>query len=51
MHTKADIVDFLEGRLGPSEFILAVVGRHRRRQSETETISESRGERLCVDTP
>lgn len=51
MHAKADIVAFLEGQLGPSEFISAVVGRHRRRQSETETISESRGERLCIDTP
>lgn len=51
MHTRADIVAFLEGQLGPSEFIAAVVGRHRRRQNETETISESRAERLCVDTP
>jgi hypothetical protein len=51
MHMKADIVAFLEGQLGPSEFILAVVERHRRRQSETEIISESRGERLCIDTP
>jgi hypothetical protein len=48
---KAHIVAFLEGQLGPSEFISAVVGRHRRRQTKTETISESRGERLCIDTP
>ena len=51
IHMKAHIVAFLEGQLGPSEFISAVVGRHRRRQSETETILESRGERLSVDTP
>lgn len=51
MHTKADIVAFLEGQLGPSEFISGVVGRHRSRQNETESISESRGERLCIDTP
>ena len=51
MHTKADIVAFLEGRLGSSEFIAAVVERHRHRKSKTETILESRSERLCIDKP
>lgn len=41
IHAKADIVAFLEGQLGPSEFILAVVERHRRRQNETETFRKA----------
>lgn len=51
MDARVDIVAFLEGRLGPSEFILAAVARHGRRQNEVESILESRGERLCIDKP
>ena len=50
MHARADIIAFLEGRLGPSEFISAAIERHECRH-EVESILESRGERLCIDKP
>jgi hypothetical protein len=49
MRTRADIVEFLEGRLEPSEFISATVKRQCFRESEREMLAERHGERMQIE--
>ncbi len=49
MRARADIVDFLEGRLEPSAFITAAIERHGQRETEFETIARRRGERQLLE--
>jgi hypothetical protein len=49
LHAKADIVEFLEGRLDPGDFINAAVVRHYHRELETESIEQQPRERIAMD--
>lgn len=49
LHAKADIVEFLEGRIGPSEFINVAIERHYHRELETESIEQRPRERIALD--
>ncbi len=45
---KADIVDFLEGRIEPSAFISAAISRSYRRDDESQLVTERCGERIVM---
>lgn len=49
LHAKADIVEFLEGRLDPSDFINVAIERQYRRESEAETIEQRPAERMAIE--
>jgi hypothetical protein len=42
-------VEFLEGRIGPSEFINVAIERHYHRELETESIEQRPRERIALD--
>jgi len=48
LRTRADIVEFLEGRLTPSDFISAAIERQSRRPEEREFIAELLNEKISV---
>lgn len=49
--TRADIVEFLEGRIEPSAFIKAAISRGYYRDGESHTVVERRGERIVMERP
>lgn len=51
LNTKAGIIDLLEGRLDPSEFISATIERQRWRERQCEVITERAGERMVIGEP
>ncbi len=51
IRTKADIVDFLEGRLDPSEFIAATIERQRWREDVREVLTERVDQRMVIAGP
>jgi hypothetical protein len=49
MRTRADIVEFLGGRLGPSDFISAAIQRQGPRPQNRELVTELLNERICAN--
>ena len=48
LRARADIVEFLEGRLSPSDFISAAIERQGHRPQERELVAELMNERISV---
>jgi hypothetical protein len=48
LRTRADIVEFLEGRLSPSEFISAAIERQGPRPQNRERVAERLNERISA---
>ena len=51
LRVRANAVEFLEGRMRPSDFITDVVERHYEGESVRETVVARPGERLAIDQP
>lgn len=49
LSAKADIVELLEGRLDPSEFIAVAIERQYRREVERESIEERPAQRVAIE--
>lgn len=49
LRTRADIAEFLGGRLGPSDFISAAIERQGPRPQNRELAAELLNERICAD--
>ncbi len=49
LRTRADIVEFLGGRLSPSDFISAAIERHGPRPQNRELVAELLTERMCAN--
>jgi hypothetical protein len=51
LRTRAEIAEFLEGRLEASAFIPRIISRHRARECRRETLAERHEIKLTIDEP
>ena len=51
LRTRAEIAEFLEGRLEASAFIPRIIGRHRARDCRRETLAECHEIKLTIGEP